>query len=142
MASTNIESPPILYRRYKHRVRTQDSTTITIVPVIRHADKHEATSRYVDLYWTPIIGTDASGLLRWISYQHRPVSMTETQLATALGAHGRGQVRKAITSLIDCELATINDDVLRVSMTLPNLSVLQANRCGTAFANRHHHDAH
>lgn len=117
-----------------------DTTSITIVPVVKADNEHEATSRYVDLYWTPHIGATPIALLRWASHQTRPITMTETDLATAIGAPGVGQVRRTIETLLKHGLATANGPNLHVSITLPTLSLLQVRRFGKVFANRHHHD--
>lgn len=107
---------------------------------MRHEYPHEATSRYVDLFWTPSLGGDAVALLRWAAHQTRPLTMTERELAQALGAHGVGQVRKAIQSIHDNELATINGNVIHLDVTLPTLSNYKAELFGPVFASRHRHE--
>ena len=120
-------------------IRRPDRTTITIAPVVRHNNPHDATSRYADIFWLPILGGDALALIRWASHQTRPITLTETQLATALGAHGIGQIRKAIETVHNKKLATINGTTIHVDITLPNLTHIQAERFGPVFAQRHRH---
>ena len=121
-------------------IRRIDSTSITVVPIVKHETPHDATSRYADLYWAPIIGGDALALLRWVSHQERPITMSNKQLAVAIGAPGSGQTRRAIATLIDNGLATATGTALHVDITLPGLTRLQANKFGPVFAERHRAD--
>ena len=136
-ATSRAPRPDLPPRSWCRPARNLDKSTITIAPVVKHDHPHEATDRYVDLYWTPIIGSIAVAVLRWASHQTRPITMSEHQLATAVGAPGTGQVRTALKSLLDAGLATAANDTLHVAITLPTLTSLQANTFGSTFANRH-----
>ena len=137
MTAARAPIPDLPPRSWCRPARTPDTTTITVAPVVKHNHPHETTHRYVDLYWTPIIGSTAVAVLRWASHQTRPITMSEHQLATAVGAPATGQIRTAIKSLLDADLSTATNNPLHVAITLPTLTSLQANTFGATFANRH-----
>lgn len=134
---TNPPVPELPRAAWSRPIRHIDTSKITLVPVVKHDHQHAATSRYVDLYWTPLIGAEAVALIRWASHQERPMSMSETQLATVIGAPGVGQVRRAFTKLLNHKLITINGQAITVAITLPTLTKTQANTFGGVFARRH-----
>jgi len=57
--------PPRSWCRPAHK---PDTSTITVVPVIKGVNAYEATTAYVDLHWTPVIGPTAAAIVRWITH--------------------------------------------------------------------------
>lgn len=123
---------------YKFEIRVPDTTKITIVPVVKHGNTHAANTAYVDLHWTPVLGPTAIAIVRWASHQSTSKSVTEHQLATAVGAHGFGDIRRALAKLLNCDLATTTEGTLHIAITFPSISVKRASSLRTTVAANPH----
>lgn len=136
MTATQATRPDLPPRSWSRPAHKPDTSTITIAPAVIGRVAHRADSKYVDLHWTPIIGPTAVALLRWVNHQTRPVAVTEHQLASALGAPGTGDIRRAIKALIDSELATAQGTDLLVTVAVPNISARRARTLGRPIETR------
>ena len=126
MTATRAPRPDLPPRSWCRPAHQPDTSTITVVPVIKGINAYEATSAYVDIHWTPVIGPTAVAVVRWITHHAKATAVTEHQLATAIGATGVGEVRRALTRLLDCGLATASPNALHISITFPPISVRRA----------------
>lgn len=134
MTVTQAPRPDLPPRSWCRPAHKPDRSTITAVPVIKGINAYEANTAYVDLHWTPVIGPTAVAIVRWINHQAQAKTVTEHQLAKAIGATGIGEVRRALTRLLDCGLATASPGALHISITFPTLSVKRATSFERTFA--------